>query len=82
MADDGLVDDGFRVGVDGRKERMKAKIRDAQLRKVPYTFVVGNREEQAIGANVRLRAGEDLGMLGIFEMRDRLRQAVETKGAP
>jgi threonyl-tRNA synthetase len=79
---DALAADGFRVEVDGRRERMRAKIRDAQLQKVPYTLVVGNREEQAGGASARLRAGEDLGMLGLSELRDRLRQAVETKGAP
>jgi threonyl-tRNA synthetase len=79
---DALAADGFRVEVDGRPERMKAKIRDAQLQKAPYTLVVGNREEQSGGASVRLRAGGDLGMLGLSELRDRLRQAVETKGAP
>ena len=79
---DALVADGFRVEVDGRAERMKAKIRDAQLRKVPYTLVVGNREEQAGGTSVRLRAGEDLGMLELSDLRDRLRQAVDTKGPP
>ena len=79
---DALAADGFRVEVDGRRERMKAKIRDAQLQKVPYTLVVGDREEQAGGASVRLPAGEDLGMLGLFELRDRLRHAFETKGAP
>ena len=79
---DALAADGFRVEVDGRAERMKAKIRDAQLQKVPYTLVVGNKEEQAGGASVRLRAGEDLGMLELSDLRDRLRQAVDTKGPP
>jgi threonyl-tRNA synthetase len=79
---DALAADGFRVEVDGRRARMKAKVRDAQLQKFPYTLVVGDRQEQAGGASVRLRAGENLGMLGLSELRDRLRQAVETKGAP
>ncbi len=79
---DALVADGFRVEVDERKERMGAKIRDAQLQKIPYTLVVGNREERAGGVSTRLRTGEDLGMLEFPELRDRLRQAVETKGAP
>lgn len=79
---DALAADGFRVEVDGRGERMRAKIRDAQLQKVPYTLVVGNREAQAGGASVRLRAGEDLGMIGLSELRDRLRQAVATRGTP
>ncbi len=61
---------------------MRAKIRDAQVRKIPYTIVVGDRDELAGGASVRLRAGEDLGMLGLPELRDRLHRAVESKGAP
>ena len=46
--------------VDDRNERMNSKIRDAQLQKVPYMLVVGDREAEANGAAVRLRSGEDL----------------------
>jgi threonyl-tRNA synthetase len=52
---------GLRSEVDARGERMAAKIRDAQLDKVPYMLVVGDREEQAGAVAVRTRAGEDLG---------------------
>ena len=77
---DALAADGFRVEVDGRAERMKAKIRDAQLRKVPYTLVVGNREEQAGGTSVRLRTNENRGMTGLSGFVDHLREVVGTKG--
>lgn len=50
----------FRAEVDARTERMNAKIRDAQLQKVPYMLVVGDKEEQAKAVAVRLRTGEDL----------------------
>ncbi|GBD11974.1 Threonine--tRNA ligase [bacterium HR23] len=40
---------------------MQAKIRDAQLQKVPYMLIVGDREVQAGTVAVRLRTGEDLG---------------------
>ncbi len=56
---------GLRVRVDDRSERMNAKIRDAQLQKVPYMLIVGNREAEAGAVAVRLRSGEDLGALSL-----------------
>ncbi len=47
----------LRVEVDGRSERMQAKIRDAQLQKVPYMAVVGDRELENSQVNVRTRDG-------------------------
>jgi threonyl-tRNA synthetase len=51
---------GFRVEVDERGERMQAKIRDAQLQKIPYMLVVGDKDQAAGAVSVRLRSGEDL----------------------
>ncbi len=67
-----LRDADLRVEVDDRQERMQAKIRDAQLQKVPYMLIVGDREVQAGGAAVRLRSGEDLGTLPLDEIVARL----------
>ncbi|MCC6190982.1 MAG: threonine--tRNA ligase [Anaerolineales bacterium] len=50
----------FRVEVDQRSERMQAKIRDAQLQKVPFMLVVGDKEAEAGAVSVRRRTGEDL----------------------
>jgi len=47
----------LRVEVDGRSERMQAKIRDAQLQKVPYMAVVGDKELEAGTLNIRRREG-------------------------
>ena len=58
---------GLRVEVDERSERMQAKIRDAQLQKVPYMLVVGDKEAEAKAVAVRLRSGEDLGAMHIEE---------------
>ncbi|MBX5492937.1 MAG: threonine--tRNA ligase [Chloroflexi bacterium] len=52
---------GLRVEVDGRSERMQAKIRDAQLQKVPYMLVVGDKEVEAGTVAVRERSGENRG---------------------
>jgi threonyl-tRNA synthetase len=65
---------GLRVEVDTRGERMQAKIRDAQLQKVPYMLVVGDREAEASAAAVRLRSGEDLKALPVEEIVARMRQ--------
>jgi threonyl-tRNA synthetase len=56
---------GLRVEVDERSERMQAKIRDAQLQKVPYMLVVGDKEVEAQAAAVRLRSGQDLGSMSL-----------------
>ena len=55
-----LREAGFRVEVDERNERMQAKIREAQLQKIPYMLVVGAKEAAAGTVSVRLRSGEDL----------------------
>lgn len=52
---------GIRTHIDLRNERMNAKIRDAQLQKVPYMLIVGDREIETGAASVRLRSGENIG---------------------
>jgi threonyl-tRNA synthetase len=56
-----------RVEVDARGERMQAKIRDAQLQKVPYMLVVGDQEAEAGAVAVRERSGENRGALSLAE---------------
>jgi threonyl-tRNA synthetase len=51
---------GLRVEIDFSVERMNAKIRNAQMQKVPYMLVVGDREQEQGAVAVRLRSGEDL----------------------
>ena len=69
----------LRVEVDDRNERMNAKIRDAQLKKVPYMLVVGDREEDSGTVNVRLRSGENLGAMPVGELLARLQREVAEK---
>jgi threonyl-tRNA synthetase len=77
---DELRAEGLRVEVDERGERMQAKIRDAQLQKVPYMLVVGDKEMEAEAAALRCRSGEDLGALPIFQVIDRLKDEVASRG--
>lgn len=69
----------IRVEVDSRNERMNAKIRDAQLRKIPYMLVVGDREASAQTAALRVRGGKDLGAMPIAAIVDKLRTERDTK---
>ena len=67
-----LVAAGLRADLDLRSERVNAKIRDAQLQKVPYMLVIGDREADAGAAAVRLRSGENLGALPIGDVVARI----------
>ena len=75
-----LVAAGFRTEVDGRPERMNAKIRDAQLQKIPYMLVVGDREEETRGVSVRLRTNENRGMTGLSSFVEHLQEVVGASG--
>jgi threonyl-tRNA synthetase len=67
---------GLRVEVDERSERMNAKIRDAQLQKIPYMLVVGDREMEADSVSVRLRSEEDLGAMQVASVIERIQGEV------
>ena len=69
---DTLAKAGFRVEVDSRSDRMNQKIRNAQMQKVPYMLVVGDREEEAGAVAVRHRGGEDLGAMPLDDFMTRL----------
>jgi threonyl-tRNA synthetase len=63
---------GLRVEVDARSERMQAKIRDAQLQKVPYMLIAGDRDIAANAVSVRTRGNEDLGAINVDEVIARI----------
>ena len=77
--EDELRAEGLRVKVDSRAERMNAKIRQAQLEKVPYMLVVGNREAESASVSVRLRTGEDLGACSLADFKGRAKNAAATR---
>jgi threonyl-tRNA synthetase len=68
-----------RVEVDGRAESMQSKIRDAQMQKVPYMLVVGDKEAEAKGVAVRKRGGENLGLKGLEEFKATLLAEIVAK---
>jgi threonyl-tRNA synthetase len=61
---------GLRVEVDTSRDRMQAKIRNAQMQKVPYMLVVGKREVEQNAVAVRLRSGEDLGAMPVHQFAE------------
>ncbi len=70
---------GFRVEVDGRNEKIGKKIREAQLEKIPYMLVVGDRDMEAGAVSPRHRAEGDLGAMTLEAFSAMLRQAVDSK---
>ena len=76
---DQLRQQGFRVEVDGRSEKIGKKIREATLEKIPFMLVVGDRDMEAGTVSVRTRTGEDLGAMTLADFSAKLRQIVDTK---
>ncbi|MBM2838220.1 MAG: threonyl-tRNA synthetase [Deltaproteobacteria bacterium] len=66
---DGVLDKlrkaGIRADIDKRNEKIGYKIREAQMQKIPYMLVVGDKEMENQGVSVRKRSGEDLGSMDI-----------------
>ena len=65
-----LVAAGLRVEADTRNEKLGYKVREAQLEKIPYILVVGDKEVEAGSVNVRLRTGENLGLKTLAEVAE------------
>ena len=74
-----LKDAGVRVEVDDRNERLQAKIRNAQMQKVSYMFIVGDREAEDKKVAVRKRNGEDLGSKDLENFIKALKKEIEEK---
>jgi threonyl-tRNA synthetase len=58
---------------------MQAKIRNAQLEKIPYMLVVGKREAEADSVAVRLRSGEELGAMNVASFIELAERVIESK---
>jgi len=63
-----LVDKNFRAEVDDRGERMNQKIRQAQMQKIPYMLILGDREQEQQAVSVRSRESGDLGSMQISDL--------------
>ena len=70
---------GLRVETNLRSEKIGAKIRDAQLQKVPFMLVLGDREMEQKTVAVRERAKGDIGVMSVAEFKEMTRRLVETR---
>ena len=70
---------GFRVHLDDRNEKLQAKIRDAQMQKIPYMLVIGGKEAEAGTVAVRHRTKGDLGPRPLDQFTADLRQEIDTR---
>jgi threonyl-tRNA synthetase len=74
-----LLDSGVRAELDDRNEKLQAKIRDAQLQKIPYMLVIGGKEAEAGTVSVRHRAKGDLGARPLEQFSADLRAEIDSK---
>ena len=70
---------GYRVETDHRNEKIGKKIREAQLEKVPYMLVIGDKEAEAGTVSVRHRADGDLGVMPLADFQKMLKDDVDNK---
>lgn len=74
-----LEEKGMRVEVDGRSEKIGYKIREAQLEKVPYMFIIGDKDIEAQTVSVRHRKNGDLGAMKLEEFIEKAVEEINTK---
>ena len=74
-----FVAEGIRVEVDDRNEKTGYKIREAQLQKIPYMLIVGEKEVETNTLSVRSREGGDLGTRRIDEFLEELKKKIKDK---
>ena len=72
-----FLDTGIRVELDERQEKLGYKIREAQMEKVPYILVVGDKEIEANAVGVRKRGEGDIGQLKVEEFISRIQEEVK-----
>ena len=65
--------------VDGRGETMQSRIRDAEMQKVPYVLVVGDKEVENETVSVRPHGKKDTGMIGVNEFITSIKKEIRTK---
>ncbi len=74
-----LFNDGLRVEVDRRNEKLGKKIREAQLQQIPYMLIVGSKERDSGTVSVRHRREGDLGSLGLSEFAETIKKEIKQK---
>ena len=76
---DKLLKEGIRVEVDSRNEKTGYKIREAELSKIPYMLVIGQKEVEANTVSVRSYKEGDLGAIGVEEFKNKIKKEIKEK---
>jgi len=76
-----LLNQGLRVNLDLRNEKITYKIREHSMQKLPYLIVVGDKEMAAGAVAVRARGGQDLGTMTLDAFAQRISQDIANKSA-
>ena len=74
-----LFEKGIRVELNDRNETLGAKIRDAQLSKIPYMLIIGEKEQKQNKVAVRTRNGKDLGQIGLDKFISQISKEISEK---
>ena len=75
---DSLKAAGIKVSCDDRNEKMGYRIREAQLEKIPYMLIIGDKEVETNTVSVRKRGGVDLGSMTLDEFIAKAKTEIET----
>ncbi len=74
-----LKSEGIRAAVDARSERINLKIRQAQLDKIPYMLIVGDKEVAASTVSIRLLSGKQLTDQAFDSFKNKIRKHITNK---
>lgn len=74
-----LIEAGIRSELDARSEKISYKIRESELKKIPYVGVIGAKEIESGTVNVRARGGKDLGPLKVEQLIQKLQNEIQAK---
>ena len=76
---DRLFNEGIRVELDDRSEKIGYKIREAQLKKIPYMLIIGEKEEQSGTVSVRKRGEGDIGTVSVDDFLSSAKKDIADK---
>ena len=74
-----LLNSGIRGEADLRNEKIGFKIREAQMEKIPYMLIVGNKEVESKTVSVRKRGGADMGAIGVEKFVEMIKEEIRSK---
>ena len=77
MISNHLLNENYRVEIDERDKKIGFKIREAQLMKVPYMLIIGDKEVEENTVGVRSRAEGDIGSMSLDDFKSRIIKDIE-----